>query len=58
MRERNDVKKWPITMTEAAHIARIPASAGSDAAIAREYGITETLVHEIRTSKGFNGVAL
>lgn len=49
---------WPVTMTEAAHIARIPHSAGSDAEIAREYGVSEALICEIRTEKSYRGVNL
>lgn len=45
---------WPITMTQAAHIARIPMWVGTDEKIAAEYGIDVALVREIRAAKCFN----
>ncbi len=50
--------RWPINMTEAGHIASIPQHDGTDAEIAREYRISERLVHDLRAGCGFNGVAL
>lgn len=49
---------WPLTMTQAAHIARIPGHAGSDEAIAAEYGVPASLVRDLRSGKGYKGVML
>ena len=49
---------WPITMTQAARIARIAPHEGTDKEIAGEYGISEALVREIRGGEGYNGVSL
>ena len=51
-------REWPITMTEAAHIASIPRWRGSDAAVAKEYNIDERLVRDLRDGCGYNGVNL
>lgn len=49
-------KTWPLTMAEAAHIARMPRHAGTDEAVAREYGVSENLIRQIRNGEGYNGV--
>lgn len=51
-------RKREITMAEAHHIARIPYDQGTDLDIAREYGVDEEMVREIRKTKGYKGVAL
>ena len=58
MTQENTTKTWPITMTEAAHISRIPRWKGSDADVAREFRCTEELVRQIRDGEGYNGVNL
>jgi hypothetical protein len=45
-------------MAQAGRIARIPQYMGTDREIAAEYGIPESLVHDIRTTQGYNGVSL
>jgi hypothetical protein len=55
-RKKAPPKVWPITMGQASHIASLPAYAGTDAEIAREYGISEALVQQIREQKEFNGI--
>jgi hypothetical protein len=45
-------------MAQAGRIANIPIWQGSDAEIAKEYGISENLVHQIRKDGSFNGVSL
>lgn len=54
-RTRKDIE-WPLTMAQAAHIARIPDHDGSDEAIAAEYGVPVSLVHDLRSGKGYKGV--
>jgi hypothetical protein len=53
-----DKQNWPLTMTEASHIARLPRHAGSDADIAKEYGVSEQLIRQIRSGEGYKGVRL
>ena len=47
-----------LTMTQAHHIARLPSYAGSHAAIAKEYGVSEELIRQIREGEGYKGVNL
>lgn len=53
-----DRREWPLTMTQAAHIARIERWRGTDADIAAEYGVDEALIRSIRNGDGYKGVAL
>lgn len=64
MTERNPLppgmtgRDWPLTMTQAAHIARIPRDAGSDEMVAAEYRVPVSLIRQIRSGGGYNGVNL
>ncbi len=51
-------REWPLTMTQAAHVARIPRWKGTDAEIAKEYGVDKALIKSIRDRNGYNGVSL
>lgn len=50
--------EWPLTMTQAAHIARIERWRGTDAEIAAECGVDEALIRSIRSGVGYKGVDL
>jgi phage portal protein BeeE len=58
MTSEENAAAWPITMTEASHIARMPSWRGTDAEIAREYGVPEGLIQQIRREQSYNGVNL
>ena len=49
-------EEWPLTMSEASHIARLPSYIGTDAEIAKEYGVSEELIRQIRNGEGYKGV--
>ena len=58
MRSKTERSKWPLTMGEASHIAQLPWYVGTHADIAKEYGVSEELIRQIREDKGYKGVNL
>lgn len=50
--------EWPLTLAQAAHIARLPKHIGTDAEIAQEYDVSIELIRSIRAGDGYKGKSL